>query len=78
MMELGNIRIEIENGIATLILNRPERLNALDKNLESLRLEVQHAAAFLSALRAVERPVLPSWFLDAVRVAIRGTGPLRL
>lgn len=30
MMEFENIRIEIEDGIATMTLNRPERFNALD------------------------------------------------
>jgi hypothetical protein len=55
-----------------------ERLQALDKTLEPLRLEVQHAVAFLSGLRAVEQPALPPWFVDAVRRATRGTGTLHL
>jgi hypothetical protein len=55
-----------------------ERLQALGQNREPLRLEVQNAAAFLAGLHAVEQPTLPSWFVDAVRRAIRGTGSLRL
>jgi hypothetical protein len=55
-----------------------KRLETLDNTLEPLRLEVQHAVAFLSGLRAIEQPVLPPWFVDAVRRALRGTGPLRL
>jgi hypothetical protein len=54
------------------------RLQALGKSLEPLRLEVQHAAALLAGLHAVERPALPPWFMDAVRRATRGTGALRL
>jgi hypothetical protein len=54
-----------------------KQLNALDKELGPLRQEVQHASAFLSALRAVERPAMPSWFVDAVRQAARrGTGSM--
>jgi hypothetical protein len=55
-----------------------KQLQALGKNLEPLRREVQHAAALLAGLHAVEQPALPSWFMDAVRRATRGTGALRL
>jgi hypothetical protein len=54
------------------------RLEDLDNTLEPLRLEVRNAVAFLSGLRAIEQPSLPPWFVDAVRRALRGTGPLRL
>jgi hypothetical protein len=55
-----------------------QRLQSLDNTLGPLREEVQNAVAFLSGLRAVEQPELPTWFVDAVRRALRGTGPLHM